>query len=264
MAASRSAWADVVIAGPEGAIDVMVEGEGPPVVMLPSLGRGAADFDDLAARLVHGGFTAVRPEPRGIGGTEGLRPDLTMRDLAGDVAAVIAAVDRGPAVVVGHAFGNRLARMTAVAHPELVTGVVCIAAGGLVAPPTDLSATLRSVFDLSRSPDEHTDDVRRAFFAPGNEPDETWRGGWFGLVAAAQGHATRSTPIEDWWLAGSARVLVLQGSHDVFAPPENGERLAAEAPERVTLVTIAGAGHALLPEQPVAIAAAILDWLPTP
>lgn len=35
--------------------------------MLPSLGRGAADFDRLAADVAAAGYRAVCPEPRGIG-----------------------------------------------------------------------------------------------------------------------------------------------------------------------------------------------------
>lgn len=35
----------------------------------------------------------------------------------------------------------------------------------------------------------------------------------------------------------------------------------ARFPDRVTLVEIADAGHALLPEQPDAIARAVLAWL---
>ena len=45
-----------IVAGPAGPIEVHVMGEGPTVVLLPSLGRGAADFQALAARLARAGF----------------------------------------------------------------------------------------------------------------------------------------------------------------------------------------------------------------
>ena len=49
-------------------IESLVEGAGPAIVMLPSLGRdGYEDFDDVAARLAAAGFTVLRPQPRGIG-----------------------------------------------------------------------------------------------------------------------------------------------------------------------------------------------------
>lgn len=56
-------------------------------------------------------------------------------------------------------------------------------------------------------------------------------------------------------------MLVLQGVEDVVAVPENAKRLAAEFPGRVTLVEIPNAGHAMLPERPEQIAAAIVAYL---
>ncbi len=60
-----------IVTGPAGPIEVRVQGEGPTVVLVPSLGRGAADFDALAARLARAGYQAVAPEPRGIAGSTG-------------------------------------------------------------------------------------------------------------------------------------------------------------------------------------------------
>ena len=56
-------------------------------------------------------------------------------------------------------------------------------------------------------------------------------------------------------------MLVLEGAEDVIAVPENAKRLAAEFPDRVTLVEVPHAGHALLPEQPEKIATAVLDYV---
>jgi len=56
-------------------------------------------------------------------------------------------------------------------------------------------------------------------------------------------------------------MLVVQGTEDVVALPENAKRLAAEFPERVTLVGLRHAGHALLPEQPEQVEKAILAYL---
>ena len=104
-----------------GTIDVRIHGGGPMVVMIPSLGRGADDFDDLGARLAARGYMAVMPEPRGIGATTAPLDDLGMTILAADVAAVIRSIGGTDATahVVGHAFGNRVARMTATEHPQV-------------------------------------------------------------------------------------------------------------------------------------------------
>ncbi len=54
-------------------------------------------------------------------------------------------------------------------------------------------------------------------------------------------------------------MLVVQGIEDVIAVPENAKRLAAEFPDRETLVEIPKAGHAMLPEQPEQVGKAILS-----
>ena len=56
-------------------------------------------------------------------------------------------------------------------------------------------------------------------------------------------------------------MLVVQGTEDVVAVPENAKRLAAEFPDRVVLVEISNAGHALLPEQPELVEKAVLAYL---
>ncbi len=52
-------------------LEVLAQGSGPTVVMLPSLGRGASDFDAIADRMVEAGFRVLRPQPRGIGKSTG-------------------------------------------------------------------------------------------------------------------------------------------------------------------------------------------------
>jgi pimeloyl-ACP methyl ester carboxylesterase len=230
------------------------------VVLLASLGRGAGDFDDLAARLAAAGFRALAPEPRGIGASSGPLEGVTLADLADDVAAVLRALTDGQATVVGHAFGNRVARMVATRHPDVVESVVLLACGGLVPPAPEVTAAMTSVFDASLAPEVRLAAVARVFFAPGNDPSP-WEGGWHAGTAAAQVAATAGTPVEDWWTAGSVDVLVVQPGADVVAVPENATRLVSMLGPRARMVTIPDAGHALLPEQPEAVAREVLAWL---
>lgn len=249
-----------VVVGPEGPLEVLVYGMGPAVALLASLGRGANDFADLATRLAAAGFCALGLEPRGVGASCSPLQGVTMADLADDVAAVIRTLADRPATVVGHAFGNRVARMVATRHPDVVESVVLLACGGLVPPTAEVTAAMASVFDGSLDPVAHLDAVARAFFAPGNDPSP-WEGGWHADTAVAQVRATAGTPVEDWWMAGSADVLVIQPEADVVAVPQNASRIVEMLGERASLVTIPDAGHALLPEQPLDIAREVLTWL---
>src|SRR6478735_4020704 len=81
------------------AIEVIAEGAGPLVVMLPSARRGQEDFGVVAAGIAAAGFRVLRPEPRGIGrSSKGPVQGITYHDFADDVAAVIRSQDAGPAI----------------------------------------------------------------------------------------------------------------------------------------------------------------------
>jgi pimeloyl-ACP methyl ester carboxylesterase len=243
-----------------GQVEYRIEGTGPAILMIPSLGRGASDFDDLARRLVAAGFTAIRPEPRGIGKSTGPLNDITLHDLAADAAAVIEAVGGKPVTVIGHAFGQRVGRTLAADRPDLVKAMIMVAAGGKASPKPGAEEALFGSFRLDRPLEKRMQDVKFAFFAPGNDPS-VWRDGWYPDVARAQAVASRATPVEGWWNAGSTTtLLVIQGLQDVVAPPENGHMMKAEMGARLELVDIDGAGHAMLPEQPEKIAAAIVSF----
>src|SRR5437868_15504389 len=82
-------------------IEVIAEGRGPLIVMLPSLGRDSEEFDPAAKRIAAAGFRVLRPQPRGCGRSSGPMESLTLHDLAKDVAAVIERENSGPAIIAG-------------------------------------------------------------------------------------------------------------------------------------------------------------------
>jgi pimeloyl-ACP methyl ester carboxylesterase len=94
---------------------------------------------------------------------------ITYPDLAADVAATIKAVVNGPVVMIGHAFGNRIARTSSADHPELVTDLILLAAAG-AAPE---AAAIESLTRFSKTPlrrEARLALLQRTFFAPGNKP----------------------------------------------------------------------------------------------
>lgn len=246
---------------PGGQVAYWTRGHGPTVLMLPGFARGAADFDNLAASLAANGYRAVQPHPRGLAGSAGPMTGVTFADLAADVAAAIEDSGERPVVVIGHALGNRIARMLAAKRPDLVKAVVLLAAGGKVPPrPAAANARARAI-DPALSARDRLEATRVAYCAPGNDPSP-WFNGWQLSVAGMQEHAVNTAKLEEWWTAGEkVPLLVVQGRQDVFAPPENGYRLKAEVGDRAQLVDIDNAGHALLLEQPHAIHAAVLSFL---
>lgn len=244
----------------KASLQVTVRGRGVPIIFIPSLGRSVDDFDDLSKRLARAGYQTILPEPRGIGSSSGPLDGITLHDLAADVAAVLQAVGGGPAIVVGHAFGNRIARVVATDHPHLVKQVVLLAAGGLVPMSAKTQEAFNRVFDPTLPRGGRLDAIQSAFFASGQDAT-VWEDGWYIAVAKAQQAATRATPLMEYWAGGSAPILVLQATEDAIAVPENSERLAQEFPDRVRVIPIPKAGHAMLPEQPDLIASVILGNL---
>src|SRR5258708_28835171 len=107
--ATSATTEDRLISTPSGGhVEFQVEGTGPAILMIPSLGRGASDFDDLSRRLVAAGFAAVRLESRGIGKTAGPMNNITLHDLASDAAAVIEAIGGKPRIGIGPTVGQRV------------------------------------------------------------------------------------------------------------------------------------------------------------
>jgi pimeloyl-ACP methyl ester carboxylesterase len=236
------------------------QGAGPAVVMIPSLGRGAADFDDLAARVAKAGFRVLRLQPRGVGGSVGPMTGLTLKDLAADVVGAMSAAGVDRAVILGHDDGNRIARATAAYFPARVRAVILVGAGGKAPPDPVALAALRATFDASLSPSVHIQDVATAFFAPGNDPS-AWRDGWYKAAADMEHAAVAATPLADWWGAGAAPLLVVQADQDRIAPPANADLLKVDVGARAVVVHIDHAGHALLPEQPQRLATVVISYL---
>jgi pimeloyl-ACP methyl ester carboxylesterase len=233
---------------------------------LPSRGRGAEDFDDVAGELVKAGFRVLRPQPRGAALSLGPLQNLTLHDLARDVAAVIRnAGDGGPAIIVGHAFGSWVARMVAIDHPGLVRGVVMVAAAAKAYPAgfpgaKELSEAVRKSSDFALPPSERLRYLRLAFFAP-NSDARLWLQGWHPAAGEMQSAAGRATNQSEWWSGGRVPLLDIQGELDPFKPRAMSNEMRDEFGERASVVVIPNASHALIPEQPMAVTEAILAWI---
>ena len=249
----------VVKAG-RATISVTIRGNGDAIVLIPSRGRGSEDFTDLSSRLVRAGYRVILPQPRGIGASTGPLDEITYHDLAADIAATIREVVSGPATIVGHAFGTRIARTLAADHPSLVKRLVLLAVAGPVPRSPEVRDVSDQVFNATLSRAERLDAIQRSFFAKGNDA-RVWQDGWHFTAALAQRASDARTPLAEWWAGGSVPMLILQGTEDLITVPENAKRLAKEFPERVRLVDVPRAGHAMLPEQPQRIADEILAYL---
>lgn len=242
-------------------LETVIYGSGTPIVLLAGNGRSHKSFDSLISHLIPVGFKPITINLRGIGCSKGSLEGITLRDLAADVAGVIENLNLKPVLVLGHAFGNRVARCLATDRPDLVKSVILLAAGGKVVPEIEVLDALKKMLDPSISEREKRD-LRRFFFSPSTNSEvmgikhKRWP-----VAASAHSKASRAISVDYWWNAGCAPLLVIQGLDDLVAPPGNGRLLKKELGDRVTLVELTEAGHLLQYEKPEEIAHIVSSYI---
>lgn len=241
-------------------VEVIAEGRGPLVVLLPSLGRDSEEFDPIAAKIASAGFRVLRPQPRGYGQSKGPLQNLTLHDFARDVAAAIEHENSGPAILAGHAFGHFVAKMTAVDFPKLARGVVLIAASQKVADPAVRAATAIATNPAQPEADR-LQALQKVFFAPGHDA-RVWLTGFHAAVQQAEAGARDATPQAEYWNAGGkVPILDIQAENDPYRPPSSRNELVEEfGAQRMSTVLIPRSAHAVVMEEPGLVADAIIAW----
>lgn len=242
-------------------IDMALDGDddAPALVLLPSSLRDSLDCTGFAAALAVRGWRVLRPQPRGMAGSRGPMDGLDLHRLAEDVLQAADAVGAGRLVLAGHAFGHFVARVAAQIQPQRVRGVALLAAAAREFPP-GLPAALDTAADALQPRAHRLQALQQAFFAPGHAPD-AWLHGWYPQWRAHYRAAGSQPPKDSWWPTSPVPLLDLQAAQDPWRPPATRDELrAALGDALVSTALIADASHALLPEQPQAVAEAVDRW----
>lgn len=109
-----------------GSIAYDDRGEGPLVILAPSLGDLRAEYRFLVPRLVEAGFRTVSMDLRGLGESSVEWLDYTVAGVGADMLGLIRRLDAGPALIVGTSLAAGAAVWAAAEAPELVSGLVLI------------------------------------------------------------------------------------------------------------------------------------------
>ena len=126
-----------IAAGPAGEIHYYAGGpaSAPVIALVPSFARSASDFNELVRGLNRGGYRTLAIQPRGIDGSELPSRQLTLHDYAADLRAMLEAEGiTDPVVILGHAYGNRIARTFGSDFPDRTRALILLAAGGSERP----------------------------------------------------------------------------------------------------------------------------------
>jgi pimeloyl-ACP methyl ester carboxylesterase len=239
-------------------LECSVSGSGDPLVVLANAGCSTGYLESFGDRLPGSQIIAINM--RGVGASRGPLGNATLHDLASDVAGVLDALQCGPAYILGHAFGNRIARCLAADRPAMVRSVILVAAGGLIGPPTPLGSAFRDA-PPTKLMGPQCVALGARWLSPASDPKilasvECWPQIHIAHLATS-GRVQR----DEWWTGGTAPLLVIQGLDDIAAPPGNGHALRERLGERVQVVDIPRAGHFVIVEQPDQVVAAVTAFI---
>jgi pimeloyl-ACP methyl ester carboxylesterase len=225
-----------------GELELWVErrGDGPDVLLIAGLGDPAEawqpQLDGLSDR-----YRVTAFDNRGVGRTPLPAAPLSTAAMADDAAALLRALDTGPAHVAGFSMGGTIAQELALRHPELVQSLV------LVSTYARADALLRTQFLFWRWLPEVAPSARafyEAFFTWVYTPRAHGDGTVDQLVEEALGFPYQQT-VEGFQAQVdaclghdttgrlgriTAPTLVLAGEYDVIVPPRTSLALAAEIP----------------------------------
>lgn len=249
------------------AIEYFVSGTGPTVVIVPALAGRLIEFNSLIDTLNVAGYRTVAVHMPGIGRSHcpfRLQPTLhTFADLIFSVIQHATGKPDEPVCLIGRGLGNRIARTFATRYRQQTKGLVLLAAGGK--HRSRQTKSLLGRYFLLQVPGlplrvrrkimESIMCVKRNVL-----PDSVCRKAPL-RAFLIQAKASRRTPYNEWWSAGIAPMLVLQGEEDRVSPAENAQSLREEFPSRVQLKLIPHAGHALTYDAPDVVNAEVSAFL---
>ncbi|MEW4570981.1 alpha/beta fold hydrolase [Tautonia sp. JC769] len=226
--------------------------DGAPLVFLPGLGGDHRAFA-VAIRHFAKRFRVLGLDHRDAGRSDRDPGGYSVANLADDAAAVLSALDLGPAIVVGQSMGGLIAQELALRHPERVRALVL--ASSHAGTDTWRRVLLQSWIDLRRKcePAEFTRLVMPWLVGPAFLEHAAQVDGLIRFAErnefpqdadayARQARAALEHEARDRLGRIQVPTLVLVGDRDLVNPPEKSAELARLIPG-ARLVELPEAGH---------------------
>src|SRR5688572_26745050 len=108
-------------------------GSGPPLLLIPGLGRTCQMWEQVAPELAES-FSLIMPDNRGMGRSVSRRAPRVLADLAVDMIELLDALQLDRAHVMGISLGGMIAQWLAVEHPARVDKLVLVSTAHRAAP----------------------------------------------------------------------------------------------------------------------------------
>jgi 3-oxoadipate enol-lactonase len=261
-----------VVQRPDGAeIAWSSDGEesAPPVLLVMGLAYPAAMWFRLIPALSER-YRVLRLDNRGAGLTGDVPgAPYSVETMTGDALAVLDAAGVGRTQVIGISMGGLIAQELVLTAPERV-GSLCLMAthpgiAHAVMNPEALALVTSGRADMT--PQEAAEASIPFNYAPAT-PRERIEQDWavrLPLACSLAGYTAQVQGTVPWTRFDdlpsiSTPTMVLHGELDTLVPPENGARIVERIPG-AEHVTVPGANHLLMTDQPEQVAKVLLDWL---
>ena len=233
-------------------------GKGPPLVLMHGQEADHSMFDALSERLEHD-FTIVAYDQRDCGATISPEEPCTLADLAGDAAALVAALGFSRAHVYGSSFGGLVAQFFAARFPERVNRLALgnTWRAGMSVRDVNPEGVAR-LMEMRADPVANAPDVAEMFFTPDFVRDhpsiiDMFRPNNRSPQKRARRAAMASQTMSADISAFPRPVLLLSGSEDRVIPHAATAALA-EATPRTQFVLLDGVGHVAAIQAPDRVA----------
>jgi pimeloyl-ACP methyl ester carboxylesterase len=247
-----------------------VMGTGYPLILITGYSATMDLWPPEFLKNLSNQFEVIVFDNRGMGLTDAPAGNFSIEQLADDTAGLMDALEIEQAHVLGWSLGGSIAQELALEHPEKVNKLVLYASDFGVSksvPPS--SEVLAEMLNASGSEEErgmrliglmfpqqwltNHPDIMQWFPMPTEHPDPAniqrqaeayadWKGSWDRLHLI------------------NCSTLVVTGTEDLMAPPENAAMLASQIPGS-WLARFEGAGHGLMYQYPDELAEIIKDFL---
>ena len=126
--------------------------DAPVVLLIHGMVSDSTTWTRAAGQLAGRGHRVLAPDLLGHGDSDKPEDGYELADFADSLAALLTELGAAQATVVGHSFGGAVAMQLAYSHPELVSRLVLVSAGGLGrrVHPVLRAATLPGAHSLVR------------------------------------------------------------------------------------------------------------------
>lgn len=239
-----------------------VIGDGPPLLLLNSLGSDMSMWDGLLPSLA-ARFTVIRCDTRGHGGSPVPPGPYSLAGLGADVLALLDSLEIESAHVAGVSLGGVQAMWLAAFAPERVRRLALVCTAPRFAPPetwVERAALVRASGTAAVA-----DAVVARWFTADAPPYTVAAARAMVAATPAEGYAGCCGVLEHADarpLLGSvtAPTLVLSGAADPASPPERGREIAA-AISGARFAVLPDAAHLACLERPDAVTALLVPFL---